>query len=373
MTEIEDRMRPHLEAMWADRDRLVQQVTRAVTSQVPSYAVTPSSEVWIGMTRILERVAYGDPFAPPTEDDRVAAYGTGAQGARAGIAPEDLVAAVLLGAREVEADVLDRAAAAGLSAEQLLLASGLARRWAEQMAVWATQGLVGAARDHSERHVIEERLVLGLLQDAPRGVVLEQAAGLGVDPGRDWFAVVALGVADDDPAAATALRLATPGALWATVSDGAGQVELVGLVPRIPRVPDELVVGAAGPGTLFRATPMLRDAARAARVARRFGRRGASDLDALGLLVPLHEDPDLAARLTARWIAPLEAEPRHQLVATLRSWIAHDGQVELVAREFAVHANTVRNRLVRIGDILGPEWRTPPCRAEIWAALQVDE
>lgn len=374
MTELAKVMKPHLEAMWAESDRLVQRVTRSVTGQVPSYAATPSSEVWIGMTRILERAAHGNPFGDPTEEDRLAAYGTGAQGARAGIAPEDLVAAILLGSAEVEADVMGRAAAAGVDAEVRLAASARSRRWAEQVTVWATQGLMTAERGDVERHVLEDRFVREVRAGMTGDALRRRAEALGVDPQRDWYAVLALGEPAVDPAATVALRLANPGALWSSVSaDADGGLELVGLLPRVPRVGPELVVGVAGPAPLVDTAVTLAEASRAARAAQGFGRRGVSDLTGLGLLVPLHEDPALAARLVRRWIEPLQEPARHELVPTLRSWVAHDGQVDLVAREFAVHANTIRNRLARIGDVLGQAWREPASRAEIWAALQVNE
>lgn len=148
---------------------------------------------------------------------------------------------------------------------------------------------------------------------------------------------------------------------------------MFGLLPQVPRVSPELVVGIAGPAPLAQAAATLVEASRAARAARRFGLNGVTDLVALGLLVPLHEDPALGARLVRRWIDPLEIHARHDLVPTLRSWVTHDGQVDLVAREFAVHANTIRNRLARIGEVLGAEWRAPASRAEIWAALQVHD
>lgn len=370
MTDVLDVMRPHLAAMWADGERLVQRVTKAVTGQVASYAVTPSSEIWIGMTRILERVAHGNPFGEPTEEDRDAAYGTGAQGARAGIRPEDLVAAILLGAAEVEADVMARAAAAGVDADLRLEASTRSRRWAEQVTVWATQSLIASGRGESERQELQDRLVRGLREGMPRSEAHQQAEALGVDPQREWFAVLALPGPAGDPMAATALRLATPGALWASPAEGSAGPELTGLVPQRPRARSDLVIGIAGPTPLASSAATLVDAARAARAAHRFGRYGVHDLTDLGLLVPLHEDPALAERMVSRWIEPLAHEPRHALLATLRSWLAHDGQVDRVAREFGVHPNTVRNRLARIDLALGPDWRTAGPRAEIWTALQ---
>ncbi|GAA3683698.1 hypothetical protein GCM10022237_47910 [Nocardioides ginsengisoli] len=352
---IEQRMRPHLDAMWADRDRIVRQVAQSVTRGVPSYATTPSSEVWIGMTRILERAAHGNPFGAPTDDDRLAAIGTGAQGAGAGIAVDDLVTAVLLGAREVEYDVLERATEAGVPAGEILEASRRARVWAEQVAVWAVQGLCGAAEADAEDHVRHEQLIAELQAgdlDAARATLDR----LGLDPATRWWAVAVAG--DATPA----LRLANHGAVWGLTA---------GLVPRAPSVPRELVAGVSGPAGVAELPAALRDAARAARVGARFGRGGAVTLAELGLLVPLHEDPALARRLHERWVAPLAAEPRHDLVATLRRWLERDGQVDAVARDLDVHANTVRNRLARIGRLLGDAWRAPQGRAEVWAALQL--
>lgn len=352
---IERAMRPHLDAMWADRDRLVRRVGEAVTNSVPSYATTPSSEVWIGMTRILERAAHGNPFGPPTEEDRLAALGTGVQGAGAGIAVHDLVTAVLLGARAVEYDVLDRAAQAGVAAADLLTASRAARAWAERVAVWAAQGLQGARPDDVEAHVRHERLVAELTA-GDLDLARARLVRLGLDPAARWRAVAVPG------GVTPALRLANHGGVWGTTA---------GLVPGPVSVPRELVAGVSEPVAFDALPAALRDATRAARVGLRFGRSGAVSLDQLGLLVPLHEDPALAGRLGERWVRPLEAEPRHDLVRTLAAWLSRDGQVDAVARDLAVHANTVRNRLARAGRLLGDEWRTPQGRAELWAALQV--
>lgn len=366
---IERRMRPHLDAMWAERDEIVQRVSRAVTTGVPSYATTPSSEVWIGMTRILERAAHGNPFAAATEEDRLAALGTGVQGAGAGIAVDDLVTAVLLGAREVEDDVLDRAARAGTGPADLLAASRRARVWAEQVAVWAAQGLLGAGADDVEEHVRHDRLLAELAAgdiEAARGT----AVRLGLDLGARWWVVVpedfvaSRGVEPTISSGTTSLRLANHGSIWGTAA---------GLVPRAPLVPGELVAGVSGPAVIDDLPAALRDATRATRVALRFGRRGAVELADLGLLVALHEDAALAGRLRARWIEPLAADARHDLERTLRAWLARDGRVDAVARDLGVHANTVRNRLARTTRLLGDGWRTPQGRAELWASLQVAE
>ena len=44
MPDPVDALRPHLAAVWEDRDPLVARVAAEVIARVPSYATTPSSE-----------------------------------------------------------------------------------------------------------------------------------------------------------------------------------------------------------------------------------------------------------------------------------------------------------------------------------------
>lgn len=358
-------LRPHLAAVWADRDRLVARVAAEVIARVPTYATTPSSEVWIGMTRILARIAEGDPFGAPTAEDLDAGAGTGIQGARAGIAAEDLVEAVLLGAREVEAEVMARAEAAGVPADVRLSGVRAAREWAETVAV-------AAARAHLRAGTPEGRdaatdLIAALHPDTPISDLAALATRARLDPGATHHVVVARSAGTDalDDVDAARLRFAHAGAAWA-VRDGA----LVGVLPSAPAPMGDLVIGAAGPAALSGLGGALLDADRAARAARDLLGPGCHDLDTLGLLVPLHQDRALRERLDRRRLGPLRGEARHDLVRTVRVW-QRLGQVDAVARELAVHPNTVRNRLARI-DALLPDWRTPQAQAETWAALVLD-
>ena len=357
-------LRPHLDSVWADRDALVVRVAAEVIAQVPTYATTPSSEVWIGMTRILARIAEGSPFDDPTEADLDAAAGTGIQGARAGIAVEDLVAAVLLGARAVEDEVMQRARTAGVPVEAILEGSRRARRWAEAVAVEAARALA-----HSEAPL--DRDPAGAFIAAIRTGGTEElgalAAAAGLDPGADHVVTVARSLPGRilDDVEAARLRFAHPGAAWAMDGDA-----LVGVLPAAPHPVDDLVIGIAGPAALLELRPALADADRVARAAARYVGAGCHDLDSLGLLLALHEDRALRVRLDRRWLEPLRAEARHDLVRTVRAW-QRAGQVDTVARDLSVHANTVRNRLARI-DALIPGWRAPQAQAELWAALVAD-
>ncbi len=360
-------MRPFLEAVWADRDALVATVARQVAT-LPTYASSPSSEVWIGMTRILERVVSGDPFAPPTDADRQAAMGTGVQGGRAGIAVDDLIAAVLLGAREVEAEILRRAQTAGVAEGVRWEASLRARKWAEQVVVWAVQGL--ASTTGAETADARHRRLLDAMQRNDASVALADVlADAGLDPGAQH--VVACAVPDGTPGsdvAATALRFAHRGrAAWAEESTAG---ETLGVLSEAPERVPGLVVALAWATRSEDLPSALREARRVARVAAARVGEGLHTAESLGLLMVLHEDAALRDRLWKRWVQPLLTEPRHDLVGTVLAWQQHQGRTDEVARDLAVHTNTVRNRLSRVEALLGPSRREPQGQAEMWAALR---
>ncbi|QRY61598.1 helix-turn-helix domain-containing protein [Gordonia sp. PDNC005] len=358
-------MRPFVEAVWNDRDDLVRAVAATVTTRLVSYGASPSSEVWIGMNRILERSILGDSFGVPTEADRDAAYGTGVQGAAAGIATEDLTAAVLLGARVVEASVMERAAQAGVDAETRLEAMVRARAWAEQIAVWAAEGLGKAARRAADADQAAAELLTALRERRDPGLIRALGDRAGVDLSARWFAVVARSAGGGFVVDAATLRFSHSGAgVWVGEQD-----VLVGLVNSRPRPVGALVIGSSRPGTLSDLADALSDAERACRVAVKLSGPGVHSLDDLGLLVPMFEDPLLGERLRRRWLDPLRADDRHDLVDTVRQWQGSGWSIDGAGRRLSVHPNTVRNRLSRVDALLGGGWRAPSAQAEIWAAL----
>lgn len=363
MPDPVDALRSHLAAVWEEREPLVARVAAEIIARVPSYSTTPSSEVWIGMNRILERIVKGDPFGEPTAEDLEAAAGTGIQGAGARIHVADLVAAVLLGAREVEDEVMRRAEDAGVPAEVRIEGSRRTRRWAEAIAVAAVRGLDQAAEPGYRDPAVG--LVAGLQSGVTGAALAELAARAGLDAGGRHHVVVARSADRDtlDDVDGTRLRFAVSGA-WALSGDA-----LVGVLDRRPPAIGALVIGVAGPVPVADLSAALVEADRACRAAHARLGAGCHDLDSLGLILAVHEDAALMERLDRRWVQPLRSEPRHDLVRTVRCW-QRVGQVDEVARELGVHPNTVRNRLARVDRLL-PGWRGPRGQAELWAALVV--
>lgn len=59
-----------------------------------------------------------------------------------------------------------------------------------------------------------------------------------------------------------------------------------------------------------------------------------------------------------------------ELLATLRAWLSHHGQVDAAATELGVHRHTVRHRLRRAEALLERSLDEPAVRADLWFALR---
>jgi sugar diacid utilization regulator len=125
-----------------------------------------------------------------------------------------------------------------------------------------------------------------------------------------------------------------------------------------------LAVGAAGPaggvGDLVRAH---RDAARCERILLALDRTGATatprQLGIYGLLFSGASREQVEEFLDDQLGPLLTYDRQHgtQLVPTLRAWFASGGSLARAAQELFLHVNTLRQRLARIGELLGEDWR----------------
>jgi hypothetical protein len=88
----------------------------------------------------------------------------------------------------------------------------------------------------------------------------------------------------------------------------------------------------------------------------------------------LSGDPDLAAALGERLLAPLAAVrgagARANLTLTLGAWLHHQGQRKAVAHELGVHPQTVRYRMQRLRELFGDSLEDPDGRFELELALR---
>jgi PucR family transcriptional regulator, purine catabolism regulatory protein len=91
------------------------------------------------------------------------------------------------------------------------------------------------------------------------------------------------------------------------------------------------------------------------------------DLGAFGVILAARSTGEL--EILCQPLSPLDAG----LVETLRAYLGHNGHVENAAAELDVHRHTMRNRLARIGDLVGADLHSADTRAELWLAIKARE
>ncbi|MEW2354476.1 PucR family transcriptional regulator [Spirillospora sp. NPDC029432] len=136
-------------------------------------------------------------------------------------------------------------------------------------------------------------------------------------------------------------------------------------------------VGVSAPAADLESLPRaLEQAGRALAAARRvregadspYGLMRYEDLPGQGLLGLLRDD--LAEGFAEALLAPLHAEDP-ALVASLRAYLAANGQGEAAARALGVHRHTLRARMRKTAELLHRDLDDPAVRAELWVALAV--
>jgi purine catabolism regulator len=85
-------------------------------------------------------------------------------------------------------------------------------------------------------------------------------------------------------------------------------------------------------------------------------------------------DPDLVRGWAEATMAPLrsysETSGKVDLVASLRTYLAHHGQWHPAAQELGLHRHTLRHRIRRVEELLGVSLDSPEARMNLWFALR---
>lgn len=82
-------------------------------------------------------------------------------------------------------------------------------------------------------------------------------------------------------------------------------------------------------------------------------------------------DAGAASAWAAEYLKGMSGSPESpELMATVRAWLAHHGQVDAAASELGVHRHTVRHRLRRAESLLERSLDDPNVRADLWFALR---
>ena len=205
---------------------------------------------------------------------------------------------------------------------------------------------------------IAELLVRGRTEAAN---VLLAVLGDPPDPGDDVVVLVAQG----DPAAERSLP---PGAL--TAADGP---DVVVLAPAASA--DDASRALRGRSPVGVSRPVSRAdvphgvaEARAARAAASAPTDVVTFADVLAGGVPVLVDEAAARTWAEQLLAPVRADA--ELLRSLRTWLAHHGQLQPAAAELGVHRHTLRHRLARMEELLGRPLASPQTRMDLWFALQ---
>ncbi|WP_432835259.1 helix-turn-helix domain-containing protein [Dactylosporangium sp. CA-092794] len=120
-----------------------------------------------------------------------------------------------------------------------------------------------------------------------------------------------------------------------------------------------------------------RDAAQTMTALLRLGREGdvcdSADLGLTRLLLGEYSAEDLDHFLVSVLGPLLEHDSKRgtQLLETLATWFSTGGSIQECSRRLHVHANTVKQRLERVGVLLGPTWRDPERRVDLQVAIRL--
>jgi hypothetical protein len=309
---------------------------------------------------------------PPTPD-RALYTAVGERWFRSGHSLDDLQSGYHVGARVVWRRIAAIATDAQAAAATVGVLADTLFAYLDEIAAASVDGFVAAqAAAVGELERRRARLLALLVADhAPERTVLERAARDAAWPLPRRVAVVALAEPDER----TARRLPT-GVLAGTVE---GRACLVVADPDGPgrRAQLTAALGDRAAAALGPTVPLDRAArswsrARALHrlVARRPGLHAADD-HLLELL--LAEDPTLVDDLAALRLAPLSPltpAARRRLEQTLLAYLRHRGNGPRMAADLAVHPQTVRYRLARLRELLGPALDDPEARFELEVVLR---
>jgi hypothetical protein len=294
---------------------------------------------------------------------------------------EELRAAFRTGTQAVWREAARLAADVGVPTEVVIQLAEAIFAYSDELAGRVVEGFLRMQSDEAGEIERRRRRLVALLLD-PAGAdpdALARAASLA-----RWQvprSVAVLAVAGQDPLGPIGRRLGVD-ALIGADTDGGFLIVPDPEGPARAREIDTAVEGvdaALGPPVPPAAS---RRSLRRARLALTLLERGAlhgptgrlarAD-EHLVSLVTL-QDADLAEEFAAARLAVVEALPvaeRDRLLETLSEWLALQRHVPAIAESLHVHPQTVRYRVARLRELLGPTLEDPDGRFELQLALRI--
>ncbi|MFE6613490.1 helix-turn-helix domain-containing protein [Amycolatopsis sp. NPDC057786] len=337
---------------------VVDEVVRAARTESPEVARLPVGENRRHVAIVLAAgLASFDRPGGAGEQDYAAAADLGADRAAQGVPLAALLRGVQAGRSRAVEIAVERGKAAGVPDDVMLAALVDFDRNTRALERQVIAGYHEAELELSRTvHDSRARLLRRLLGGDTTAPSAEEVANAGLNPGGRYHCLLS-DVGDPYQARVVERRLGATGGVFGLVEG-----RLAGLAPRLPTqaaLGDDLLMVASPAvplaevrGTYALCVMALPSAARS---------RGLHAVADLAVETALAAQPGLAALLEGTLLNALTpGDPFHeQLVTTALAYLDHGRRLDQTAAALHVHANTVRYRLSRLGEITGTSLDPP--------------
>ncbi|WP_116022579.1 PucR family transcriptional regulator [Thermomonospora umbrina] len=362
-----DQIRRHaaIAAIEADLQSIAEYGRDLLIEEIPQYREVPPDEVLAG-TVMAVRAAFASVM-----EDRRATPGEltimgeiGARAARAGVPFHQMVHCLRLIAGHAAEVGNERAAQYGV--EPALMRS-TPRLWH-----WVVEALGVMGEEHQRielemvRHDRDRRAAFladlfgGRLTGTELTVRAEQ---YGLDPNEQYLAFRA-------PIKGRETRRRIERAAEESGIAEIYQGDLVGVLPRLPRLGDEDLVAVGRALPLGSAKVSFAQASTALKVATAFRMTGVISIADVPIQTAVLESPDVTDIVIERCFGAFPGDKRTVLAQTLAGYLDHDLRITEAADALHVHPNTLRYRLRRFEEVSGLSLERISDVVIVWWALQ---
>jgi sugar diacid utilization regulator/GAF domain-containing protein len=304
---------------------------------------------------------------------------------RSGLAEGDAVT------HSITAPILAGADELGVLRLRTIASEGFAEDVLERTAVLLASLLLSRQAETEARHRYRSMLLEELLTERVAGVELRRRAvraGIALDT-EHVVLVVAPHASGErwawlNAARSAAQRHAVVGTVGGRIvvieegHDGAGVAQIWSDLLRAPDGSRPTIGVAGGAMGADDVRTSHRDAGRALNILLALDRAGGSasvaELGIFGQMLGHAGAGELRAFLT-RTLGPVQAYDASRgtdLLGTLEAFLAETGQLANTARRLGIHINTLYQRLARLDEVLGADWRESDRRLELHVAVRLE-
>jgi hypothetical protein len=144
-----------------------------------------------------------------------------------------------------------------------------------------------------------------------------------------------------------------------------------GFIAHLPHNAAPTAIGISTPAPLTSMKTAFHQASRALETALTLGVEGMFGFDDLGLHPAIATDTEIGDVMIARYInLVLNITGGETVLATTERYLENDRNIDVTAKDLAIHPNTVRQRLERFEAATGRSLRETETVVEVWWALQ---